>query len=64
MRICCHPDDPPFPLLGLPRVMSTEADYRMVKYETYTVRLDPQGAVQADPLGGGVQWQVTRAATR
>lgn len=27
MRLCCHPDDPPFPLLGLSRVMSTEADY-------------------------------------
>ena len=27
LRLCCHPDDPPFPLLGLPRVMSTEADY-------------------------------------
>jgi mannonate dehydratase len=30
LRLCCHPDDPPFPLLGLPRVMSTEADYRAV----------------------------------
>ena len=30
MRLCCHPDDPPVPLLGLPRVMSTEADYRQV----------------------------------
>ena len=28
LRMCCHPDDPPFPLLGLPRVVSTEADYR------------------------------------
>ncbi len=28
LRLCCHPDDPPFPLLGLPRVVSTEADYR------------------------------------
>ena len=27
LRMCCHPDDPPFPLLGLPRVMSTQADY-------------------------------------
>jgi mannonate dehydratase len=28
LRLCCHPDDPPFPLLGLPRIMSTLADYR------------------------------------
>lgn len=27
LRMCCHPDDPPIGLLGLPRVMSTEADY-------------------------------------
>lgn len=27
VRLCCHPDDPPFSLLGLPRVMSSEADY-------------------------------------
>ncbi|WP_323768184.1 mannonate dehydratase [Antarctobacter sp.] len=30
LRLCCHPDDPPFPLLGLPRIMSTEAHYRTV----------------------------------
>ena len=30
IRMCCHPDDPPYPLLGLPRVMSTEKDYRTV----------------------------------
>jgi mannonate dehydratase len=30
MRLCCHPDDPPFPLLGLPKIMSTEDDYRQM----------------------------------
>ncbi|MDF1608876.1 mannonate dehydratase [Hoeflea sp. YIM 152468] len=30
LRMCCHPDDPPFDLLGLPRVMSTESDYRQI----------------------------------
>ncbi|WP_181700079.1 mannonate dehydratase [Chthonobacter albigriseus] len=30
LRLCCHPDDPPFPLMGLPRIMSTEADYRHI----------------------------------
>lgn len=30
LRLCCHPDDPPFSLLGLPRVMSTIKDYSAV----------------------------------
>ncbi|PCJ92364.1 MAG: mannonate dehydratase [Hyphomicrobiales bacterium] len=30
IRMCCHPDDPPFGMLGLPRVVSTEADYKQL----------------------------------
>ncbi len=30
MRLCCHPDDPPIPLLGLPRIMSTQSDYQTI----------------------------------
>jgi len=30
IRLCRHPADPPFSLLGLPRIMSTEADYAAV----------------------------------
>ena len=30
LRLCCHPDDPPFSLLGLPRVMSSSTDYSAV----------------------------------
>jgi mannonate dehydratase len=30
IKLALHPDDPPFPLLGLPRVVSTEADLRHI----------------------------------
>ena len=30
LRLCIHPDDPPFPLFGLPRVVSTGDDLRAI----------------------------------
>lgn len=37
IRLCIHPDDPPKPLLGLPRVVSTEADLIQLTNAHYSI---------------------------
>lgn len=30
INMCCHPDDPPFSIMGLPRIMSSPDDYALI----------------------------------
>lgn len=43
VRLAMHPDDPPFPIFGLPRILSTEADFvellRMVDHPANGIAL-------------------------
>jgi mannonate dehydratase len=38
INMCIHPDDPPFPVLGLPRIVSTPGDiqYILDQYDSYS----------------------------
>ncbi|MDD4515838.1 mannonate dehydratase [Massilibacteroides sp.] len=37
INLCIHPDDPPFPLLGLPRIASTQEDFRWILQQVDSV---------------------------